>query len=278
MSKRYEKDKLGSRMKYYESVSKSYLTNGVPKIIRLDMRAGHTFCRNLDRPFDDVFSKCMIYATKVLCEKIPGSVMGYTQSDEISIVINDYTKPFSPWFFGGSVEKAVSISASICTLAFNQKYCELVSCMSDERQKIYAPKLWEAQFDSRVFCLPNVEEVHNYILWRQNDATKNSVRMVGYANFPHKELDNKNTSEVQDMLMLQKGINWNNYPSKYKRGCVVLKEMYEKDVELPNGTIEYGVKRKRWVQSNIPILTKDTEFIKKVYEKQLLVDGVLTEA
>ena len=279
MSKSYEKDKLGTRMKAYEAVPKNYLTIGTPKIIRLDMRAGHTFCRKFNRPFDEVFSQSMIYATKVLCEKISGVVMGYTESDEISLVINDSNiKGGNDCFFNGNVEKMVSISSSICTLAFNKKYCELVDAMTDDDNKtVYEEKLWTAQFDSRVFCLPNVMEVHNYVLWRQQDATKNSVRMVGYANFSTKELDKKNTSEVQDMLMLQKGINWNNFPSKFKRGCVVLKEVYEKDVALPNGSVVAGVKRKRWVETEIPILTQDTEFVRKVYEKQLLINGVLQE-
>lgn len=278
MSKSYEQDKLGSRMKTYEAVPKNYLTLGTPKVIRLDMRAGHTFCKKLKRPFDDVFSECMVYATKELCEKVSGVVMGYTQSDEISLVVNDNTtKGGTNCFFDGNVEKMVSISASICTLAFNKKYFELVSAMEDSKnKKIYEEKLWSAQFDSRVFCLPNVMEVHNYVLWRQQDATKNSVRTVGYAYFSTKELDKKNTSEVQDMLMLQKGVNWNNFPTKYKRGCVVLKEVYEKDVQLPNGNMVKGVKRRRWVEAEIPILTQDLEFISKVYEKQLLVDGVLT--
>lgn len=280
MSKSYEKDKLGTRMKAYEAVPKNYLTIGTPKIIRLDMRAGHTFCKKFNRPFDEVFSQSMIYATQVLCEKISGVVMGYTESDEISLVINDSNiKGGNDCFFNGNVEKMVSISSSICTLAFNKKYCELVDAMTDDNDKkvVYEEKLWTAQFDSRAFCLPNIMEVHNYVLWRQQDATKNSVRMVGYANFSTKELDKKNTSEVQDMLMLQKGINWNNFPSKFKRGCVVLKEVYEKDVALPNGSVVTGVKRKRWVETEIPILTQDADFIRKVYEKQLLVNGVLQE-
>ena len=279
MSKSYEKDKLGSRMKTYEAVPKNYLTLGTPKVIRLDMRAGHTFCKKFNRPFDDVFSECMIYATKELCEKVSGVVMGYTQSDEISLVINDSVKKDgTDCFFNGNVEKMASISASICTLAFNKKYCEMVDAMEDSNQKaVYEERLWTAQFDSRVFCLPNVMEVHNYILWRQQDATKNSVRQVGYANFSHKTLDGKNTSDVQDMLMLQKGINWNNFPVKYKRGCVVIKELYKKDVVLPNGELIKDVQRRRWIEFEIPILTQDLEFVPKLYAKQLLVDGVLQE-
>ena len=273
------KDSLGTRMKTYEAVPKNFLTLGTPKIIRLDMRAGHTFCKKFKKPFDEVFSKSMEAAMITLCEEIPGVVMGYTQSDEISLVLNDTTRSEDfQCFFDGNVEKIVSISASICTLAFNKKYAEIVANeVTQEDMAIYEPNLWKGQFDSRVFALPNVMEVHNYILWREVDATRNSIQMVGHSVFTDKELHLKNSDEIQDMLFVQKNINWNDFPSRYKRGFVALKEQYTKDVELPNGEKVCGVKRKRWTAAEVPILTKDSEFIKKAYNRCLLVDGVLTE-
>ncbi|MCC8045828.1 MAG: tRNA(His) guanylyltransferase Thg1 family protein [Clostridiales bacterium] len=277
MSKKYEKDSLGTRMKQYEAVPKNFLTLGCPKIIRLDMRAGHTFCRKFARPFDDVFSYAMIEASKKLCEEIPGVVCAYTQSDEISLIINDITdRGRFNCFFNGNVEKMVSITASKCTLRFQQAYMEIVNQM-DDPNCIYKNNFWKGEFDSRVFCLPNVMEVHNYLLWRQQDATRNSIQMAGHAYFSDKELDKKNTHDIQDMLMLQKGINWSNYPVKYKRGAIILKEQYEKDVCLPNGNVITGVKRTRWVEMDIPILTTDLTFVPKVYNRALLVDGKLEE-
>ena len=127
-----QKDSLGDRMKTYEAVPKVFLTLGVPKIIRLDMRAGHTFCRKFVRPFDEVFSECMIHTTKELCAQIAGVVMGYTQSDEISLVINDVTEEKNiNSFFDGNVEKMVSVSASIATIAFNRKYMEVVQAIEE---------------------------------------------------------------------------------------------------------------------------------------------------
>lgn len=263
-----QNNSISSRMKIYEAVPKNFLTIGCPKIIRLDMRAGHTFCKYFKRPFDDVFSECMIATTKALCEQVPGVVLGYTQSDEISLVINDKTKNNEiNLFFNGNVEKIVSITASIATIAFNKKYAEIVGNLKDDAMiELYSPNLWKAQFDSRTFCLPDVSEVHNYILSRQQDATRNSIQMVGHANFSNAEMRNKNSSEIQDML-ITKGINWNNYPSKFKRGCIVVKEIYEKDVTLPNGENISGVKRKRWAEKEIPILTKEPDFISSLWEK-----------
>lgn len=276
MTKNRKKDSLANRMKTYENVTRIYLTLGCPKIVRLDMRAGHTFCRGLDVPFDKVFSECMIETAIKLCEQIPGVVMAYTQSDEISLVINDTTKNGDiSCFFEGNVEKIVSVSASIATLAFNKHYYELVQAMPLEEAKKYQRNIWKAQFDSRTYCLPNVTEVHNYILWRQQDATRNSIQMVAHANFSDSEIKNKNSSELQELLMIKKGINWNNFPSKFKRGCVVLKEQYTKDVTLPDGTKITNIKRKRWVTTEIPILTKDLTFIPNAFKRYLLIDGKL---
>lgn len=270
--KNQKNDALGSRMKTYEAVPKTFLTIGIPKIVRLDMRAGHTFCRGFKKPFDDVFSYCMTQATKALCQEVPGVVMGYTQSDEISLVLNDETtKGTFQCFFDGNLEKIVSLTASICTIAFNKAYIEVVTNMPEgEDKELYSKNLWKAQFDSRVFGLPTITEVHNYILWIQLDATRNSIQMAGHSVFTDSELHLKNTSDIQDMLMLQKGINWNDYPVKYKRGLVVVKQQYIKEVKLPNGEIIPNVKRKRWVEAEIPILTKDTEYIKKIFKKWLL--------
>ena len=65
-----------------------------------------------------------------------------------------------------------------------------------------------AMFDSRIFSLPR-EEVCNYIYWRQLDATRNSIQMVGQSQFSHRELQNKSCYDIQEMLFSQKGINWN---------------------------------------------------------------------
>ncbi|MEE3344369.1 MAG: tRNA(His) guanylyltransferase Thg1 family protein [Bacilli bacterium] len=263
---------LDIKMKEYEKVSKPFLTLGVPKIIRLDMRAGHTFCKKFDKPFDKIFSDCMVETTKELCKQIPGVVAGYTQSDEISLILNDETKNGFECFFNGNVEKIVSISASICTLEFNRIYADMVSyaIYKDEHyfKNGYANKINKALFDSRVFCLPNVTEVHNYVLSRQLDATKNSIASVGQAYFTTEELKKKKSNDIQDMLMLQKGINWNDFPTRYKRGCIVLKETYLKDVELPNGEIKKNVERKHWVEKEIPILTKDETFISSIYHRK----------
>lgn len=271
MSKQYEKDELGRRMKVYESVPKNFLTLGIPHVIRLDMRAGHTFCRNFKKPFDNIFNKCMTITTVELCKHIPGVKFGYTQSDEISLALNDdFGNSEYSCFFSGNVEKIVSISASIATLEFNKAYYNTISKLelSDDDLKIYTDKLFKAQFDSRVFSLPNETELHNYMLWRQQDATKNSILSLGYAHFSTKELENKNCENIQDMLH-EININWNDFPVEYKRGRIITRYEYNKDATWTdkNGKMHTSTAvRHDWGNvQDIPILTQSPNFISDLY-------------
>lgn len=222
-------DSLGDRMKTYENVTRTHLTRRTPVIIRIDGKAFHTFTRNFVKPFDDILVETMQDTMKYLCENIEGCVLGYTQSDEITLVLCDYKKLTSQAWFDNNIQKMCSISASMATLEFNRKFCEnknrwimdTYDCvhsnegMLGEWFKIKiaydGASFHGALFDSRVFNIPK-EEVNNCLLWRQQDATRNSIQSVAQANFSHKQLQNKNCSELQEMLFQEKGINWNNIP------------------------------------------------------------------
>ena len=236
-------DELGKRMKeYYEQIPKVKLMRRTPVIIRIDGKAFHTFTRGFEKPFDKVLTKAMQETTKYLCENIQGCVFGYTQSDEISLVLVDYKKLNSSAWFDYELQKMCSIAASMTTMAFNrffiqyykEWYMEAFTSKHNNIDKIVASdvalnetyiKAIEkgAMFDARCFNIPR-EEVTNCIYWRQLDATRNSIQMVGQANFSHNELQEKTCNMIQDMLMEQKGINWNDLPAYLKRGTAVTKE------------------------------------------------------
>ena len=151
---------LRDRMKQYETVTKNWLTLRTPKVIRLDMKGANSFCKGFEQPFDDLFSRCMMKTAQDLCQQIPGVVFAYTQSDKISLVLNDVTEDdkTESWC-DGCVNKIVALSASMATLAFNKAYAEEVSKLHDvELDAIYGPKQWTAAFDSRAFCLPDIWE------------------------------------------------------------------------------------------------------------------------
>ena len=270
MSKKFGKNSLDARMKeFYENVPKQKLVRRVPVIIRIDGKSFHTFTRKLKRPFDDLLIRTMQETTKYLCENIQGCTLGYCQSDEISLLLTDYeTLDTSAWF-DYKVEKLVSVSASMATKAFNSNLMKNVYIESagisdetflnmlmfgkdreskdiNEDLKAYLLAIYTgAEFDSRAFNIPR-EEVTNYFYWRQSDASRNSVSMVGHTYFSNSEMKNKSVSEVQDMLMEKHNINWNNYETHKKRGTCVVRQLNE------------GNTRPRWViDKEIPIFKGD---------------------
>lgn len=231
-------DDLGTRMKtYYENIPKTKLMRRTPVAIRIDGKAFHTFTKGFDKPFDRVLMTTMQETTKYLCENIQGCVFGYTQSDEITLILIDYKKLNSSAWFDYEVQKMCSIAASMATMTFNkifQKYANRYISriayytnnfnmdISDRTDVYRIAQEKGAVFDARCFNIPK-EEVTNLIYWRQLDATRNSIQMVGQANFSHKELQNKSCNDIQNMLLTEKDINWNNYPTRCKRGAAVIK-------------------------------------------------------
>ena len=244
---------LEDRMKNYEQVSKERLMRRCPVIIRIDGRAFHTFTRGFRRPFDEVLVKTMQDTTKFLCENIQNCVFGYTQSDEISLVLVDYQKLNTDAWFDNEIQKICSITASMATMAFNRIFAKNVKEYNMEWECGLTPQSVEIQkahydyidvlnkavekgamFDARCFNIPK-EEVVNCIYWRQLDASRNSVQMVGQAHFSQGELHEKTCAMIQDMLHEQRGINWNDYPTYLKRGTAIKKVdgKWEIDLDMP---------------------------------------------
>lgn len=286
-------DNLGTRMKeFYEQIPKTKLMRRTPVIIRIDGKAFHTFTRGFKRPFDDVLIKTMQQTTKYLCENIQGCVLGYTQSDEITLVLVDYQRFETSAWFDYEVQKMCSIAASMTTMAFNKFFMKNVDEWGysnlpnyseggtnepvDEKLMELCNCYWKAiekgaMFDARVFNIPK-EEVTNCVYWRQLDASRNSVQMVGQANFSHKELQHKSCNDIQDMLMTQKGINWNDFPTYQKRGTCVIKsdetETITEDNIGTDGSI-LGTTRivcSKWIiDKDIPIFKGDgRDYIEKL--------------
>lgn len=280
---------LAKRMKEYEKAGQRYLTRRTPILLRLDGSHFHTFTKNFKKPFDDVLIKTMQETAKFLCENIMGATIAYTESDEITVLLVDYKKITSQTWFDNRQNKIESIAASMCTMAFNKFFAKNVKEfiynngenfeVNSEEYKLYetykkAVKRG-AYFDCRAFNIPK-EEVTNNFYWRQLDASRNSIQMVGQANFSHKELQNKSCNDIQDMLMTQKGINWNDLPTYQKRGSCCIKEEYAvndngEEVEVDCVTdvdepVESVVFRSRWIiDTNIPIFrNEDREYIDRL--------------
>jgi tRNA(His) 5'-end guanylyltransferase len=264
-----KKDSLGDRMKEnYENRAKTYLTRRTPVIIRLDGKAFHTFTRGLKKPYDEIFHNTMNATMKYLCENIQGCKLGYTQSDEITLLLTDYDTIDTSAWFDNNVQKICSVSASMATMAFNRFFTKFFIHRKDE-SKEYIQTLFNkidiAMFDSRCFNIPK-DEVTNCFIWRQQDATRNAIQMLGQCNFSHKELHGKSCNDIQDMLMLQKGINFNDMPTEFKRGVCCVKETYYPD-PMPgyeHCEVDATSARTRWViDKEIPIFTQDRTYVEQ---------------
>ena len=228
-------DSLGDRMKGYERVPSGKLTRRTPVIVRVDGRSFHTFTRGMEKPFSPKLIYVMQQVAKELMELSGNCVLAYVQSDEISVLMNDWNTLDSQPFFDNKIQKLSSIFAAAATSSFINHWYKVTG------------DLEMVQFDARVFNLPK-DDVANYFIWRQQDWTRNSLQMVSRANFSHKRLEGKNQSDMHEMLWSEKSINWNDFDTHLKRGTFLSKE------------------GKVVIDKECPIITKDRNYVEQHLE------------
>lgn len=220
---------LGDRMREYMDISNIRLIKRTPVIIFVDGRAFHTFTRGMNKPFDDELIIDMWETAKFMCQNIEGAKLAYVQSDEISILLNNYETLNQGAWFDYRVQKIASVAASLATVGFNAGvFTEDVT------------------FDARCFNLDR-EEVANWFASRQIDWTRNSIQMLAQSKFSQKKLNGKNKDELQEMLFNEFNINWNDLPIHLKRGACIVKNTDGKWI----------------VDGKIPIFTQDREYIEQ---------------
>jgi tRNA(His) 5'-end guanylyltransferase len=264
------KDVFGDRMKMYEQAEAGEkFIPLLPICVRLDGKTFHNWTKGLQRPFDNNFREIMVETTKCLVEETC-AVVGYTQSDEISLIL--YSDDIqSSIFFEGKKQKIISVICSLCTAVFN----ELV------KEKFPHKPL--AFFDCRAWQVPNIVEATNVLLWRELDATKNSVTMAASCCYSHKELMNVGSADKKEMLY-KKGVNWNDYPTYFKRGTYVsrrkvLRELSETErLKIPEKhRPEVGkmVERTTIDQLDIPPLVKVKNRVEVIFNgEKPMVDSL----
>ena len=276
-------DYLGERMKdQYEHRTRYFVPRRTYSIIRLDGKAFHTYTKGLNKPFDAGLYEDMDSAIVKLMGELQGAVLAYTQSDEISVLLTDFAMPNTCAWFDGNIQKMASVSASIITAEFNK--IRMIGWMKGQRYQMRdeddslndnrvmsADDLPIAYFDSRVFTIPDRNEVMNYFRWRQQDCIRNSVSMVAQSNFSHTKLHGKSQSEMHDMLHAN-DVNWaTDFTDGEKNGRLIVKETYVENVVLPKtdrqkakdkstGIVSptaIDVTRTRWVTKGAWVFTKD---------------------
>ena len=270
----HKKDSLGDRMKSYENQTRLYLDPKEHVIIRLDGRAFHTFTRGFKKPFDRILEVTMRKTMLYLCENIQNCAFGYTQSDEISLLlVNTKYDNTEPWF-KNNIQKMVSVSASMATMAFNHYFWDEV-CENFNPNDIDMTPYWSsrkfdkddddsgnpkyAMFDSRVFALPR-NEVVNYFIWRQQDAIRNSKQAVGHTYFSQKQLHGKNCDQICEMLKTEKGIDWEDLPIYQQRGAAAAKHLYEY-VRIKDEEARTFYRAKWEIDFMVPNFVEDREYV-----------------
>lgn len=258
-------DNLGDRMKSYEDSYRLSLPIRMPVILRIDGKAFHTYTKKCDKPVDQGLVDCMNSTAIELCKKVQGCQIAYVQSDEISLLLNNFKDINTQSWFDNNLQKMVSISAATASVVFTMN-SDMIwgdDCVDGgSGELVCQPIRKPAFFDSRAFILPK-EEVNNYFLWRQQDATRNSVQMLARTLYSHKECTDKNNSELQEMIF-QKGINWNDCPVTQKRGRCIVKTKTIKEGKNPKTGEVFKAERSEWVvDNNIPIFSQNKEYIEK---------------
>jgi len=224
-----DKTSLGDRMRGYIEVANTRLVKRTPVIVFVDGKKFHNYTREMTKPFSKTLIENMQVTAIALCEEIEGARIAFTQSDEISILVTNYTSLEQGAYFDFRVQKIASIAASTATEAFN----------GTENLP------YGAKFDARCFNLPR-EEVANYFVWRQQDWTRNSVQMLARSKFTQEELYKKDQNAMQEMLFKEHNINWNDLSTVLKRGSCVTKD--------------FNIWR---VDDDIPIFTQNREYIER---------------
>ena len=210
-------DAAGDRCKRYElSDNAKRAMPGIPLLARLDGKSFHTFTRGLARPYDTGMQTCMVETTKYLVEQ-SNACIGYTQSDEITLAWFVEADSTSQYPFDGRMQKLTSVLASMASAKFAK--------LLPEHLPTKAHLL--PVFDCRVWQVPTKQDAFDVFLWREDDATKNSITMAASSYYSHKDLHKKNSSEKQELLF-QKGVNWNDYPASFRRGQFVRRSVVQR--------------------------------------------------
>ena len=239
-----DKSEIGARMKNnYENVAKTKLVRRMPVAIRVDGKAFHTYTKNMQKPFDMILVDVMQKTMKFMCENIQGCVLGYTQSDEITLILIDYQNLDTSAWFDYEVQKVASVSASMATIGFRDAMEDVFNAkrffgkLDNAEYEKYM--LNSAMFDARCFNIPK-EEVTNLLYWRELDAIRNSIEACGQAHFTQRELNGKNRGEIKEMLKT-KGFVWEELPVMLQRGSCCIrgtdrKWMIDKEIPLFAGS------------------------------------------
>ena len=223
---------LGDRMKAYERMTVNEMDGYGPDtciIVRIDGKAFHTFTRHMEKPFDAALSAVMADTMVELVKEVQSCIYGYTQSDEISLVLCKQSAK-SEFYMAAKIQKLVSICASLATAHFNDFF--FTDFSTDEEG--LAMSL--AFFDARCFTVPNFTEANNYLRWRIFDAKTNGVNSIAHHMFSPAQLASVNTEGRIKMINDAGGMRVEEFPSWTQFGYGYRKDLNK--LEIPRFVLE----------------------------------------
>jgi tRNA(His) 5'-end guanylyltransferase len=230
-----------AHFKRAEHAHRTYLPGNSYAVIRVDGKGLSKYTRSLVRPFDAEFSADMQATALYLAQQVQGAVAAYTQSDEISVVLSDLSSTDTQLWFGGQVQKVVSIAAALATAKFNS----------------LRPEHGLAVFDGRTHPLDGQEEVAGYLRWRQEDAMKNSVGMLASHHISHRQLQGVSVERRKRMLLEEDGVDWDQLPQHLRQGTLIRRERRTETVTYRHGRTgeehTVVVERREWPAAPAPL-------------------------
>ena len=161
-----------------------------PIYIRIDGHKFSKFTKGMKRPFDNRMTESMRDLTVELMKAFDAR-LGYTQSDEISLVLYNPSSEYH--IHGGKLQKITSRIASKATAKFHS-ICRRYGLTE------FIIQHGIPEFDTRAYEMKNLYDTSRFLLWRHQDAIRNAISMTAQTHFSHKQLQGKSSEEMLEMM------------------------------------------------------------------------------
>ena len=250
-------DDLDSLMRSFEAARDVRVAPRMHVIVRLDGRGFTTLTKqtlaHFERPFDVRFRDAMVEATRAIMTHGGFEIVyGYTQSDEISLVLSRDDQTFSR-----KESKLLSVLSSMasahCSLALGQVAC----------------------FDARLLALPTPDLIVDYMQWRAQDAFRNAVSAHCYwllrdgqglgARQATARLEGASAADKRELLRDQAGMHVNDLPCWQRRGVGLSWETYIKQgVDPRTGQTREATRRRLTAHMELPFGPPYEAFVARI--------------
>ena len=250
-------EQLDRRMRVYETAHDHCVIPGMHMVARIDGRSFSQLTRathKFDAPYDPRFRDHMVATLQHLMDCGFSVLYGYTQSDELSLLLRRDED-----LFGRKLRKLLSVLAAEASAVFSVR--------------LGAP----AAFDCRISQLPGSQDVVDYFRWRYEDAHRNAINGHTYWLLRGQGLDEHTATQQlkgasvadRNELLFRNGINFNDLPAWQKRGIGALWECHEsKGTDPRTGSDVTSSRRRIVVNMELPMGDAYDSFVRSIVESQ----------